>query len=371
MLHLFNKTYLHFDDDINLNYDRVIISKINGVPVLDLLEKTVKGKLLDFKNNFEDFNFTDLIVKLYNHGVSTNKKIIIYCDKLNYCKFMTKWLKLILPSLDLQSYQQYVKIFVYKERLISSNIEGKNDVPTTNTYWSSTELFENLNDVFNNINVSQDERTVVKNLGLNYSFEFLISSYLSGSQTYLIMLQNTVHLFLQRWFLEMFKDNRQMVLYNLLNSKFKSVLNYQYSDIDFYGSNPIKNIPSLQYYSDETMWLSDKITKNDFNYLNIKNLTQTQIDGLRNLFLKIFNQIEGIETDQSNFAIFNFLECVTRDTITKTELDSILNFVIQNPMDTLLVPKFDFPNVNLSFIHYIFNLKTNNNTAAISKFYLL
>jgi len=371
MLHLFNKTYLHFDDDINSDYDRVIISKSNAFPVFDLLEKINKGKLLEYNKNFEDFNFTNLIEKLYNYGLSSNKKIIIYCDKLNYLKFLTKWLKLILPNLDLQSYQQYVQIHVYKERLRASNVEGRPIVPGDNVYWESTELFENSEDIFNNINIIQDEQNFIKNLNLNYSFEFLLSSYLNGSQSYLTLLQTTVLKFLQRWFSEILKDNRQMVLYNLLNKKFSSILNYSYSDIDFYSSNPIKNIPSLQYYADETIWLSDKITKNDFNYLNIKNLTQTQIDGLRNLFLKIFKEVEGIETDQAYFGIFNFLEYVSKDNITKDELDSLLNFVMANPSDMFIIPKFDFPSVNLLFIHYIINLYLKNNTEILSKFNLL
>jgi len=372
MFHLFNKIYLHFDDDINLNYDRVVISELNGVPVFDLLKKSVKGKLIDFKNNFEDFNFTNLIETLYNHGELSNKKVIVYCDKINYSKFITKWLKLILPNLNLESYKQYIKLLIYKERLIASNIEGRySGSENNNTYWSSYEVFENLDNIFKNTIIAEEETIKIRDLNLNYSFEFLLSSYFSGSQTHLNLLKSITHLFLKRWFLENLKDNKQMVLFNLLNKNFQSVLGYNYSDIDFYSHNPIKNISSLRYYSDENIWLEDKIKLNNFNYLNIENLTQEQINGLRNLFLKIFKDIEGIDIDQSNFAVFDFLEYVTKDEITKSELDSFLNFSIENPSDTLLIPKFDFPNVNVVFIHHIMNLKRENDTEKLSKFTLL
>jgi len=372
MFHLFNKTYLHFDDDINLNYDRVVISKLHGVPVFDLLQKAVNGKLIDFKNNIEDFNFADLIKKLYSHGALSDRKVIVYCDKINYSKFITKWLKIILPNLNLESYKQYIKLLIFKERLIASNIEGRYLISeNNNTYWSSYEVFENLDNLFKNIVIDEEEVIKIKDLNLKYSFEFLLSSYFSGSQTHLNLLKSITHLFLQRWFLENLKDNKQMVLFNLLNKNFQSVLGYNYSDIDFYSHNPIKNISSLRYYSDENIWLEDKIKLNNFNYLNIKNLTQEQIDGLRDLFKKIFKEIEGIEIEQNVFGILDFFECASRNNITKTELDNLLNFVIQNPLDTLLIPKFDFPNVNVVFIHHIMNLKRENDTEKLSKFTLL
>ena len=62
---------------------------------------------------------------------------------------------------------------------------------------------------------------------------------------------------------------------------------------------------------------------------------------------------------------------VTKDEITKSELDSLLNFLIENPSDTLLIPKFDFKNSNTVFVHYIINLKKENNIEELSKFKLL
>jgi hypothetical protein len=375
MFHLFNKIYLHFDDDINLNYDRVVISELNGVPVFDLLKKSVKGKLIDFKNNFEDFNFTNLIETLYNHGELSNKKVIVYCDKINYSKFITKWLKLILPNLNLESYKQYIKLLIYRERLIASNIEGRYlGSENNNTYWSSYEVFENLDNIFKNTIIFEEETIKIKSLDLKYSYEFLLSSYFSGSQKHLNLLKSTSHCFLRRWFLEILKDNRNHLFYNILNNKFKSGLNYEDSDVDFYHHNPIKNIPSLKYFSDESIWLEDKIKLNNFNYVNLVNLTQEQIDGLKNLFFKIFNishEIEGVELKQYEVGIFNFFEYVTKNEITTSELNSLLDFVMEYPMDVLLIPKFDFHNVNVVFMSHIFNLKKENDIEKISKFQLL
>lgn len=372
MFHLFNKSYLQFDDVINSNYDRVVISEIKGVPLLDLYEQINIGELIHFEKNIDDISFTDLIQKIYDHSKSSNNKIIIYCDKINYCKFLTKWLKLILPNLTLESYKNYIKLFVFKERVNFSNSEGDNiTTEDNNVFWSSDYLFENVDTIFNNTVINQNEIEKIKSLNLNYSIEFLLSDYFSNSEKNLQLLKFTVNIFLKRWFLEVFRDFKQMVLFNLLNSNFQSVLNFTESDVDFYGDNPIKNIESLKYYSDETIWPKDKLKSNNRIYLNFSNLTQEQINGLRNLLLKILNEIEGVELDKNSLAIFNFLEYVVKNEITKTELDSLLNYVIENPLDALLVPRFDFRNVNTVFIHYILNLKKENNIEELSKFKLL
>ena len=372
MFHLFNKSYLEFDDVINSSFDRVVISEIKGVPLLDLYKQINKGELIHFEKNIDDISFADLIQKIYNHSKSSNNKTIIYCDKTNYCKFLTKWLKLILPNLTLESYKKYIKLFVFKERMNFVNSEGDDiTIKNDNAFWSSDYLFENVDTIFNNTVINQTEIEKIKSFELNYSIEFLLADYFSNSVKNLQSLKFTILVFLKRWFLEILRDSKEMVLFNLLNRNFQSVLNYTESNIDFYNINPIKNIESLKYYSDETIWPTDKLKSDNRNYLNFKNLTQEQIDGLRNLFLKIYKDIEGIDIDQNNFAIFNFLEYVTKDEITKPELDSLLNLLIEHPSDTLLIPKFDFKNTNYVFVHYIINLKKENNIEELSKFKLL
>ena len=88
MFHLFNKSYLEFDEVINSNYDRVVISEIKGVPLLDLYEQINIGELIHFEKNIDNISFRDLIQKIYDHSKSSNNKTIIYCDKINYCKFL-------------------------------------------------------------------------------------------------------------------------------------------------------------------------------------------------------------------------------------------------------------------------------------------
>jgi hypothetical protein len=361
MLHLFNKTYLEFDDKIDLNFDRVIISDVNGVSILDSLDKVVQGKLLKYGKNLDNFNFVNLITEINSHGLSSNKKVIIYCDKLNYIKFITKWLKTILPNLDLNNFSKLIELTIYKERVIS-NSQMQSVIPVKQDI-----LWEGLGDVsssFNSITVSSEDKQSIKNLNLKYSYEFVLADHFSGSVNYTSSLKTVVHLFLQRWFKELFKDNREMVLLNLLNKNFQTALNFNETNIDLTSSNPIGVVSSLQYYSDNTIWSKENICA-------IEGLEQQQIDGLRNLVKKIYSDVEGMEIDNAVFGMLDYLEYAAKTSITTEELNTILNFVVENPFDTCLIPKFDFQNVNFVFVQHLLNLKRDNNTGVLTKFRLL
>jgi hypothetical protein len=361
MLHLFNKAYLELDDKIELNIDRVVISEINGVPVADSLTRVVQGVLINYNKNLDNISFVDLINQIHTHGQTSNKRIVVYCDKSNYIKFATKWLKTLLPNLDLNSFSKLIELTIYKERIIS-NSQMQSVVPV-----KQDTLWEGLGDVsssFNSITVSNEDRQSIKNLNLKYSYEFVLADHFSGSSNYTSSLKTVVHLFLQRWFKELFKDNREMVLLNLLNKNFQTALNFTETNIDLTSSNPISGVSSLQYYSDNTIWSKE-------NTCNIEGLEQQQIDGLRNLVKKIYGDVEGMEIDNAVFGMLDYLEYSAKTSITTEELNTILNFVVQNPFDTCLIPKFDFQNVNFVFVQHLLNLKRDNNTGALTKFRLL
>jgi hypothetical protein len=361
MLHLFNKTYLELDDNIELNIDRVVISEINGVAILDSLNRVVQGVLINYNKNLDNLNFIDLIKQIHTHNLSSDKRIVVYCDKSNYIKFVTKWLKTLLPNLDLNSFSKLIELTVYKERIIN-NTQMQSVVPLKmDTLWAG---LGDVSSQFNSTTISNEDRKSIKDLNLKYSYEFLLADHFSGSSNYTSTLSNTVHRFLQRWFKELFKDNREMVLLNVLNKNFQTTLNFTENDIDLNSLNPINGVSSLQYYSDNEIWSKE-------NTCNIEGLTQQQIDGLRNLVKKIYNDVEGMEIDNAVFVMLDYLEYATKSSITTEELNTILNFVVENPFDTCLIPKFDFQNVNFVFVQHLLNLKRNNNTGALTKFRLL
>ena len=90
MLHLFNKVYLEFDSKIEINFDRVIISERFGLPMYQALDKIAYGELISHGKSLEEVapDFIAFLTSIKDGSESNNKKIIIYCDKDNYKKFL-------------------------------------------------------------------------------------------------------------------------------------------------------------------------------------------------------------------------------------------------------------------------------------------
>lgn len=367
MIHLFNKVYLSLDDYIQPDLDRVVIGK-SGNQMYQELQMVLKGTLLKYSLTFPA-NFSDLIVDIKAFIDTSNKKFVVYADKENFNKFLVTWIKTILPNVDLNTFNKILQLTVYKERVVNNTQLKPNHLTTADQLWAG---LGNLDNVFNSVSITDGERTKVKDLNLDYSYELLLSDYFGGSSNHTAKLNITLHRFLRRWMKEAFTDNREMILLNLLNKNFQTPLNFTETDIDLSSSNPIANVASLQYYADSTIWeQKDSYGSGVYGICKIENLSQEKITGLRNLIKKVYADVEGMETNRTMFSVFDYLELAAKDTITNAEMNTILDFVVANPFDTCLVPKFDFQNVNYVLIQHIFNLKRINNIEALSKYQLL
>ncbi len=367
MIHLFDKVYLSLDDFIQTDMDRVVIGRYGNV-MDEYLKKIQKGNLLNYNKTFPS-NFSELITQIKNHVDTSNKKLTIYADKENFNKFLINWLKTIFINLDLNTFNKILQLTILKERVINNTQLKPIHVLNMEQLW---EGLGNLDNLFNQITISNEQRSSIKNLNLNFSYEFLLANYFSGSSNYSNELNTTVHKFLRRWLKEAFTDNREMILMNLLNKNFQTSLNFTENDLDLNSNNPIKNVSSLQYYADETIWeQKDSYGAGVYGICKIENLSQEKITGLRNLLKKVYADVEGMEVNRSMFNAFDYLELAAKDTITNAEMNTVLNFVVENPFDTCLVPKFDFQNINYVLIQHIFNLKRTNNIEALSKYQLL
>ena len=365
MLHLFNKVYLELDDKIELNLDRVVIGRQGNAMAKDLTG-LVQGELVLHSLTFPT-DFVDLIETIKTHTDTTGKKLIVYADLANYRQFVVKWFKTILPNLDKTSFDKLIELTEFKERVITNTqLQSVSSV-------DMQQLWEGLGEFdFNGITVTDEERTSIKNLGLNLSYEYLLADHFSGSTNYTSKLNTTVHMFLKRWFKELFTDNREMVLMNLNNKSFQDGLGYTQSDVDFSATNPLSGITGLESYADDEIW--DKTTdlsSGVYGICKLEGLSDTKIAGLRTLIKKVFADVEGMEINRTMFSILDYLELAAKETITDTEMNTVLDFVVANPFDTALVPKFDFQNVNYVMINHILNLKRDNDTASLTKFSLL
>jgi hypothetical protein len=371
MLHLFNKTYLEFDDKIEINFDRVVISDRYGLPMHQELDKVAYGELISYHKDITDISkaFGDFIASLHAHGETTNKKIIVYCDKESYVKFLSLWFTAVCPKLDLPSFKQLVDLTIYKERIVSNTQLGSVTGLDMQTLWAG---LGDITAAWDSAKVSKAQVQNIKDLNLNFSYEFLIAEYLSGSDNHLEKLLKTHHLFLRRWFQECFTDNRQMVMLNLLNHKMQTALGFDIADVDITKANLLADIEPLKFYGDEDIWdMTTDLSSGVYGVVKLTGLPQDKIDGLRDTILNVYGKFEDMPTNYTCFSAFQWLEKACKTSMTKAEMDEVLDFVINDPFDTCLVPRFDFQNVNFPLLIYFLRLKKDKKESSLAKFQLI
>lgn len=367
MLHLFNKVYLEFDNKINVDLDRVVISNQFGIQMSSDFEKYTYGQLIRYSKTLEELNdeivFDDLILELKGHGERTNKKIIVYCDKQNYLKFIASWMKLMMPNLDLQTFKDIANLTIYRERCVSNTqLSSQNAV-------SIDSIFEPFSDeqweyAWNEKIEGQISPALI---GVNISYEFLLANYLAGDRNYVDPLLTTAHRFLRRFFQEIFTDNRQMVVLNINNHRFQEALGFS-GIVDITG-NPLENIEELKYYNDEQIWSTPTtVSSGVYGICNLAGLPQDKINGLRNTLFNVYESFEGMTTNTTVFDAFNWLEIASREEMTQDELDQIIEFISDSPFDTCIIPRFDFENVNFPLFLHVLRKYHEGDTEYLEKF---
>lgn len=366
MLHLFNKVYLEFDSALDINYDRVVISEEYGTKMHIELDKVAGGELVKYAKSFDEINsgFIPTIKEIAEHANKTGKKVIIYCDREAYKSFLVKWFKLTLPNLDFDAFKTIVDHTVYNQRIISNTQLSSFYSLNLNFLWDDTsDIVEHWNLL---AHPSEEEIEAVTEICNPGSYEFLLSTYLSGDDSHKERLKQTMHMFLRRWFKEMFADNRQMVLLNLTNHKFLSTFNIDPSSIDISALDPLANIEEFKSYADDEIWERDQ---NAYGICKLEGLSDQQALDLVDTFIKVHETFEGISVDRSVYGLRPFVTSVTKDGFTDEEFESLLDYLINNPFDTSGIPRFDFQNVNFPLIQFFLAEKFKGND--LSKYRLL
>lgn len=364
MLHLFNKVYLEFDDKIEINFDRVVISERYGIQMLQQLDKVAYGQLISFGASYNEVvggDFAGFVATLRDFGKASNKKIIIYCDKEAYKKVIAQWFKSTLPNLDFDTFKNIVDYTVYNQRIVSNTQLSSVYSVDLNCLWEGLDDIQEAWDSTVEINP-----VLFKNLELNYSYEFLMATYLSGDDSKKEELKATMHMFLRRWFKELLADNRQMVLFNIVNHKFLSTFDINPADIDITSLDPLSNIEQFKLYADDEIWERDQ---NQYGVCKLEGLPAEKAEALVALLIKVYDEFEGMQIDRSVFGMLKFITAVTGEGLSDEDLDSIITYVVQTPCDTCLVPRFDFQNVNFPLLQYFLTEKFNERD--LSKYRLL
>lgn len=357
MLHLFNKVYIEFDDKIDINYDRIVISEQYGNAMLQSIDQIAYGVLMSYGRTYDEVvkeSFVGFISSLKDHGNRTGKKIVIYCDNAAYKRLAAQWFAVTLPNLQIDGLKTIIDHTVYNQRITANTQLSSVYSMNLNSLWdgvgSIDESWEYATELTDN------ERDAFKNLGINLSYEFLLASYLSGDMSHYDEFKKTLHMFLRRWFKEMFTDNRQMVLLNLTNHKFLSTFGIDRELVDINSIDPLAFIEQLQAYADDEIWERDQ---NRYGICKIEGLPKEKLDLLKSTILKIYNEFEGMAIDRSVFGALNWIHYAAADEMTDEQIEEVVTYFVNNPFDTIGVPRFDFQNVNFPLMQHFLSQKFN------------
>ena len=364
MLHLFNKVYLEFDDKIEINFDRVVISERYGIQMYSQLDKIAYGELIAYGKQYNDVvhnDFSGFIASLKDFGKQSGKKIIIYCDKEAYKKVIAQWFRSILPDLDFDGFKTIVDFTVYNQRIISNTQLSSVYSTDLNSLWDDIgdikEAWEETVEI---------EKELFDNLELQYSYEFLLATYLSGDKSRKEELRKTLHMFLRRWFKEMFTDNRQMVLLNITNHKFLSTFDIDPEMVDITLLDPLAPISQLESYADDEIWERDQ---NQYGDCKLEGLSKEKAVKLMDTLITMFDKFEGMQINRTVFGLREYVTAACADTLTDKEMDGIIDYITKEPFDTSVVPRFDFQNVNFPLLQFFLSEKFNERD--LSKYRLL
>lgn len=353
MLHLFNKVYVEFDNKINVDIDRVVISEQFGIQMSAEFEKYTYGQLIRYSKNIQELNkeitFDNFILELKGHSTRTNKKLIVYCDRKNYVRFMASWFTLMMPNLDYETYKKISELTIYRERCVSNTaLSSQNAVDVGPIFDNFTE--QDWQDGWDNKILGQISPAL---MDVSISYEFLLANYLGGDSNYTQELLKTAHLFLRRFFQECFTDNRQMVLLNINNHRMQQALGYAEIPLDYSG-DPLKEIPFFQYYTDPVIWKTPTtLSSGLYGMCNLAGLDKDRIEGLKQTTLSVYEKFEGMITNTTIFESFDWLDIACRDSMTIDELDLIVDKISDAPFDTCLIPRMDYENVNFPLYLHI------------------
>lgn len=350
MIHLFDSIYIEQEKYIDVNFDRVVISKKN----FNNSASYSTGKLLlaipDLGSLLDLMTFSSLIEMLYVRHKLTGNKIVIYCDE-EFISFYCLWCKHIFPNIDFASFKQLVSFSNHNQLL--ANMGAPMQSNHTELDWDS-------------LTVVPSCQLRIREMMLSHSYEFLMLEYLQGHLAYLDIFKKKFHYFLRKWFEEALTDNRLMILYNLYNHNFQNTLDFSNKDFDINNANLLANIPSMKYYSDEEIWF-----RHGHDKIDLSGLSQEKIDGIRETILTVYRDCEHMATNQTCFILYQWLEVAVRENITNDELKEIFECFMTYTFDTCGVPRHDFKTVNFPLLMFILNCKKDNKLQLLDPYRLL
>jgi hypothetical protein len=379
MLHLFRKVYLEHDANIDYNYDRVVVSELNGVQNWSEIEKISGGRLITYGKNLNNLNnvnsFKDLLNKVNDKTIETDKPVYIYADKDSYYKILSLWYKIILPNATTNDIVSLVKLnFDYKNFLKISSYWNMVDKNKNNDILFDS---EKLQSEYDDLEINRQEyQSFVNNNISSFSVEFLLTSYLyNGSKKNNLKssLIPLVKIEISKWLYNI----RELFTYHLLNKNFLTKIGITQT----YSMNNCLDVlknkhPIVQtFYNNSSVFLLNNLdyatydvclTTGSKSLINFANITDQHIENIRQFLVSL-----GVSEVEWSYLI-DILPLLRNSQFTDKQLDDIINHQSSqdSSFNTGTFYGTNFPTINTYFIQHIFNEFNSDNKQALAPYVL-
>lgn len=285
---MFKRVYLELDDAIDLNVNRIVISKTNGVGLLQDLQAVVYAQLIDTAPAVNDMigtgkkyeNFLTFLNMLNRQCEELGSSLVIYCDKEAYLQLTCTWLKVVLPNITMDDAYGIVASNLFQTRMLGTSELADFTRPYRSTMVDRFVSIQEFNQVYTGVTIDSSLYAGFVNLvrsGL--SLEYILASYLSKG-TYKEELKAIAH--------NQLKVGMQLFLYECKTFIIESLLNKQVIDqfsptVEYTLGNLEQFItdPAFDVWFEPSIWGVESVAvPHTKSLIYFDRMTNTQVDKL-------------------------------------------------------------------------------------------
>ena len=336
MLHLFKKVYVARDNNIDVSFDRVVISKENGVDLLESLKAVQPGVLLAFAKEVKNLigsknlpytDTVDMFDKLGDHTDKYGKRVIIYCDDQAFMKIMALWFRMIFKKTNKAAAVDLLESMVFKHKLFGQSRFATNNGNVEEEINFNIEGFGKIFDGAQKPSAERRKKFLTENKSA-LSLEYLLATYLANGKCKK-ELKTVMRILVKKDLEKYLYELKEIFFVHILTKRFTETLKLDKS-YDFTNYDEIlkdtSEFPSL--------FLNDKIWKNPNSLSQPTSGKNINFEAITNKHIASFakfaqlggatwqeSQYEYVKSDISKL---DFIECVCGSEMSDAQLDMII-----------------------------------------------
>jgi hypothetical protein len=375
MLHLFNKTYLEVDSFIDPNVDRIVISELSGLNLLENLKQLYIGRLFAYGATLADVvgsdkvypTFADMLDFCFEFNKTADKKIVIYCDKAAYMTLSSMWFKMNFQEIDSTSAYKIIKASFAKDILLGGkNVHNLEDeyltaLPSQLEYHNAFELAT--------VDTASLAGFMSKTVE-SKSIEYMMASYFVDGG-YKDQLKKSIRFMINRHVEVSLYEVWKSIQTNILRKSIQeALLTEEYSldnILDMVNDNRLTTLKSTN------TWRSLGGIGQIRTAMDITSLNDAQTDQLKDQVSLIMGKLLGIGEDKidSHIQRTNFyIDIVRKATFSDLDFNSVIDFELNASDDVRFWCDKDRDNINTYFLDFVIEAKRNSQVYLLAAYKL-